>query len=78
MLQLLTEVAPLDVKVEDPRVVDQHRKRTVGERRGRLAQNLVQDDVVLLWGTEGASNLDGVPTERESGHLGVFEGLLHF
>ena len=57
VLQLLAEVAPLHIKVKDPCVVHQHRKRTISQRCSRLAQDLVQDDVVLLWRTQHAANI---------------------
>ena len=42
-LQFLSEVPALHVKIQDPRVVHQDRERSVGQRGGRLAQDLVQD-----------------------------------
>ena len=41
-LQLVTEVASFDVKVEDPGVVDEHLERSLGEGDGALTENLVQ------------------------------------
>lgn len=47
-LQFLSEVPALHVKVQDARVVHQDGERSVGQRGGRLTQNLVQDRSVGL------------------------------
>ena len=47
-LQLVSEVAPFDVKVEDLCVVDEDGKRTFGDGDSALAKDLVQDGPVLL------------------------------
>ena len=54
-LQLVSEVAPFDVKVEDLRVVDEDGKRTFGDGDSALAKDLVQDRPVLLcrWRMDG-------------------------
>lgn len=47
-LQLRPEVPPLDVEVENPRVVDENGERPVGQVGRRLAQDLVEHGAVLL------------------------------
>lgn len=41
-LKLRPEVLPLDIEVEEPRVVHQHAEGSVGEVNGGLTQNLIQ------------------------------------
>ena len=47
-LQLGSEVAPLDVEVEHPGVVDQHTERSIRQVGRGLPQNLIQHRPVCL------------------------------
>jgi hypothetical protein len=47
-LQLNAEVTSLHVKVEDARVIDEHRERSIGQVRRRLSENLIQHNAMSL------------------------------
>ena len=47
-LQLGAEVAPLDVEVQDARVIHQHCEWTVGQMRRRLAENLLSWPKIII------------------------------
>lgn len=64
-LQLRPEVLPLDVKVEEPRVIHQDAERPIGEVHGGLPQDLVQDGAVGFCREEGRETLGCCRKERE-------------
>lgn len=47
-VKLLPEISPLNIEIQNLRVVYEDRERTVGKMRRRLAQNLIQNSSVCF------------------------------